>query len=161
MFISGFTFVRNAEKFYYPVKASISSALPIVDEFIVALGDSEPGDTTDEIVTGIKDNKLNIFTRTWDPELFLNSRIFAHETQFALEQCKGQWCLYLQADEVLHEDDLHIITEACKKYADDPEVDGLLLDYVQFWGDYRHVMETHGIARNDIRVVRNRLAANR
>ena len=35
MKISGFTIVRNAVKFNYPVIASIRSILPICDEFIV------------------------------------------------------------------------------------------------------------------------------
>ena len=50
MIISGFTIVRNATKLYYPVKASIQSILPLVDEFIVALGNCDEDDhTLDEI----------------------------------------------------------------------------------------------------------------
>jgi hypothetical protein len=41
MKISGFTMVRNAEKLYFPIKESILSVLPVVDEFIVALGDGD------------------------------------------------------------------------------------------------------------------------
>jgi len=33
--------VKNASKFYFPIKESIQSILPIVDEFIVALGDCD------------------------------------------------------------------------------------------------------------------------
>jgi hypothetical protein len=87
----------------------------------------------------------------------MKSEIFAHETSFALSQCSGTWCLYLQADEVLHEDDLKTITDACKKYENDLEVDGLLFDYLHFWGDYEHLMETHGFYKHEIRVVRNRI----
>ncbi|HWB64310.1 MAG TPA: hypothetical protein VG603_12415, partial [Chitinophagales bacterium] len=86
---------------------------------------------------------------------FANSRIFAHETDFGLSQCKGTWCLHLQADEVLHEDDLDIIVQACKKYESDMRVDGFLLRFVHFWGDYEHVVESHGIIRKEIRIVRN------
>ena len=46
MKISGFTMVKNAAKLYYPIKQSIMSVLPIVDEFIVALGDCDPDDKT-------------------------------------------------------------------------------------------------------------------
>jgi len=38
MKISGFTFLRNGSILGYPFKESILSVLPIVDEFIVALG---------------------------------------------------------------------------------------------------------------------------
>ncbi len=41
MKISGFTFIRNGDKLYYPVQESIRSVLEIVDEFVVALGDSD------------------------------------------------------------------------------------------------------------------------
>jgi hypothetical protein len=38
MKISGFSFVRNGIKLYYPVIESIQSILPICDEFIIAVG---------------------------------------------------------------------------------------------------------------------------
>ncbi|MGH7953853.1 MAG: glycosyltransferase, partial [Limisphaerales bacterium] len=38
MKVSGFTFLRNGQKFGYPFVESIRSILPIVDEFVVALG---------------------------------------------------------------------------------------------------------------------------
>ena len=40
MKISGFTMVRNAGKYYFPIKESIQSVLPIVDEFIVEFNSS-------------------------------------------------------------------------------------------------------------------------
>ncbi len=157
MLISAFTFVRNADKYYFPIEAAIRSALPIADEMVVALGKGDEGDKTEETINNINSPKLKIFQRIWDPALFANSKIFAHETDFALAQCKGTWCLYLQADEVLHEDDLQVILEACKKYEHDLEVEGLLFDYVHFWGDYNHVVETHGMHRCEVRVIRNNI----
>lgn len=157
MSISAFTFSRNADKLYYPVEASIRSALAIVDEFIVALGDSDADDNTEAIIEAIGDKKIKIFKRQWDPALFRNTKIFAHEADFGLSRCEGDWCLHLQADEVLHEDDLPIITEACKKYLDIKEVDGMLFDFVHFWGDYNHVMRSHNFHNREIRMVRNHI----
>lgn len=159
MLISAFTFARNTDKLYYPVKESLISVLPIAEEVIVALGAGDADDKTEEIINSIGDERIKIFHRVWDPALFANSRIFAHETDFALSQCKGAWCLYLQADEVLHEDDMNAILGACKKYEHDPEVEGLLFRYEHFWGDYEHLIETHGLIRNEIRVVRNGIGA--
>ena len=121
----------------------------------MALGEGDADDRTEEIIKSIGNPKIKIFNRQWDPALFASSKIFAHETSFALNQCKGTWCLYLQADEVLHEDDLANIIEACKKYEHDLAVDGLLFSYEHFWGDYEHLVETHGLIRREIRVVRN------
>ncbi len=157
MKISGFTMVRNAEKFYFPVKESIQSILPIVDEFIVALGDNEEGDHTRELIESIGSDKIKIYERVWDKEKFLNSEIFAYETNFALQQCTGDWCFYIQADEVVHEKDLAVIKEACEKYLGDKRVDALLFQYLHFWGDYDHYLPFHGWYKNEMRVVRNNI----
>lgn len=36
--ISGFTFIRNGVELAFPFEASIRSLLPLVDEFVVAVG---------------------------------------------------------------------------------------------------------------------------
>ena len=159
MFISAFTMARNADKFYFPFREAILSVLPVADEVIVALGEGDDDDKTEALVKSIADSKVKIFNRQWDPALFANGHIFAHETTFALNQCKGTWCLYLQADEVVHEDDLANIVAACKKYEHDLSVDGMLFSYRHFWGDYEHLVETHGLIRNEIRIVRNGIGA--
>ena len=43
MKISGFTFIRNGNKFDFPYIESIKSILPLVDELVIAVGDSEDG----------------------------------------------------------------------------------------------------------------------
>jgi len=57
--VSGFTIVRNAIKYGYPVEESVRSLLPLVDELVVGVGDSE--DATWELVAGIGDPKLKPF----------------------------------------------------------------------------------------------------
>ena len=89
MKISGFTFVRNATRYYYPVKESILSVLPLVDEFIVALGEGHPGDRTREEIESIGSDKIRILDRVWDKDLMVDGKIYAHETNFALSQCTG------------------------------------------------------------------------
>ena len=56
MKISGFTFVRNATKLYLPVRESIISVLPLVDEFIIALGDCAHDDKTLEEIKKLRDD---------------------------------------------------------------------------------------------------------
>ena len=97
MKISGFSFCRNAIKLYYPVVESIRSALPIVDEFVVAVGESE--DDTLDAIRGIGDPKIRIIETQWDPQHFVRGAINAIQTDIALQACTGDWCLYLQADE--------------------------------------------------------------
>jgi hypothetical protein len=157
--LSGFAMMRNATKLYYPAVESVRSALPIVDEFVIALGKGDPDDDTEARLRALRDPKLRIIERTWDPNLYRDGAIFAHETSFALGQCRSTWCLYLQADEVLHEDALPTIVESCRRYRDEMEVEGLLFDYYHFWGDYKHHLDTHGVCRREIRIVRNGIGA--
>ncbi len=155
MKISGFTMVRNATKYYFPVKESILSILPIVDEFIVALGQSDPDDRTREEIESIASDKIKIFERFWSEKDFIDGQIFAKETNFALSQCSGDWCFYLQADEVVHEKEHEKIVNACKKHLNDKRIDGFLFDYYHFWGDYDHYLPFHGWYKHEIRIVRN------
>jgi glycosyltransferase involved in cell wall biosynthesis len=154
MKISGFTMVRNAEKYYFPIKESIQSVLPIVDEFIVALGDG--GDNTRGLIESIGSDKIRIYDRKWSTDDFVDGKVFAKETTFALAQCQGDWCIYLQADEVVHEKDLPTIVTACQAYLNENRVDGLLFKYFHFFGDYDHYLPFHGWYKHEIRVVRNR-----
>lgn len=147
--------VRNATKYYFPIKESILSVLPIVDEFIVALGDCAPDDYTREEIESIGSDKIKIFDRVWSEKDFIDGKIFADETTFALRQCTGDWCIYLQADEVIHEKDHQAIVAACTDLLTEKNVDGFLFDYYHFFGDYDHYLPFHGWYKNEIRIVRN------
>src|SRR5215470_17601387 len=118
MRLSGFSFVRNALDLYYPVVESIRSALPICDEFVIAAGDST--DETTSVLRGIADPKLRIIETTWDRDQFVRGASNAVQTNIALAACSGDWALYLQADEVLHEDDHGPLLERLRAYEDDP-----------------------------------------
>ncbi len=157
MTISGFTFVRNAEKLYFPIKESILSVLPLVDEFVVALGNCDADDHTEALIAAIGSPKIKIVRRVWDKAAFVDGKIYRDETNFALSLCKGDWCLYIQADEVLHEQDLKKIKNACQNHLTNPNVEGFLFDYKHFWGDYDHCLQSHCWYKHDIRLVRNHI----
>ena len=101
--ISGFSMVRNATKLYYPVKASIESILPIVDEFVIALGKGDADDHTLEEIQKIQSDKIKIIHTEWDLEKYPGGAEYAHQTDIAKQHCKGDWLFYLQSDEVIHE----------------------------------------------------------
>ena len=152
MRISGFSFVRNAIDLYYPVVESIRSALPICDEFIVAAGDSSDGTTA--LLGAIGDPKVRIIETEWDERLFSRGFSNAAQTNIALAACRGDWCLSLQADEVLHEDDLDALGARLRRYRDDRRVDGLVFEYRHFYADYDHYQDAHSWYRREVRVVR-------
>lgn len=148
--------VRNADKYYFPIKECILSILPIVDEYIVALGDSDPDDNTRAIIESIQSPKIKIYDRVWSEKEFIDGKIFANETTFALQQCTGDWCISLQADEVIHEKDHEKIKTACKKFLNEKNVDGFLFHYYHFFGDYNHHLPGHGLHHHEIRLVRGK-----
>lgn len=153
--ISGFTMVKNADKLYYPIKASIESILPIVDEYVVALGDCDEDDQTEQEILSIGSDKIRIIHTKWDLEKYPNGTENAHQTDIAKEACKGDWLFYLQADEVVHEKDHPAIVKRCEELLNDQEVEGILFKYYHFWGDYDHHHVAHGWYPREIRIVRN------
>jgi Glycosyl transferase family 2 len=134
MKISGFTFCRNAVLYDYPVVESIRSILPIVDEFVVNVG--RCGDGTLELIRSIGDPKVRIVESVWDETLRKDGLIYSQQTNIALSHCTGDWAFYLQADEVIHEDDLPRIVEAIQTHQRSPKVKGLIFRYLHFVGDY-------------------------
>jgi hypothetical protein len=155
MKISGFTIGKNISKLYYPMKESILSILPVVDEFIVVLGDCDPDDTTRETIESIGSKKIKIIDSVWDTGRFQSGTIYAQQTHLAKKHCTGDWLFYIQADEVVHEKFLPVIQKRCREFLDDREVEGLLFKYIHFWGDYWHYHDSHGWYRNEIRIIRN------
>lgn len=155
MKISGFTFIRNGEKLYYPFRESIESILPICDEFVVAIGKGDDDDHTREMIAAIGSPKIKIIDTVWDTEKWSGGSIYAAETDIALSHCTGDWCFYLQADEVIHEKDLEVIKRRCEQLLDDKRVAGLIFRYKHFWGDYEHYNQSHAWYPNEIRIIRN------
>lgn len=153
MRISGFSFARNAVKLDYPLREALLSVLPAVDELVVAVAPGDPDDTTRELVASLDDPRVRIVDAVWDDAR--RQEVYADLTNVALDQCTGDWCLYIQADEALHEDDVPVLRARCEELLDDRRVEGLLFDYLHFFGDYRHLQDGHGWYQREIRVVRN------
>jgi glycosyltransferase involved in cell wall biosynthesis len=139
--ISGFTFVFNAIRFDYPVVESIKSILPIVDEFIVNVGPDEDG--TRSLIESIGDPRIKIVQSRWNPNLNTGGYLFAQQTNIALFNCTGRWAFYLQADEVVHEEDLALIMEYADRYQEDDRVEGLSFWHLDFWGDYHTILNVY------------------
>lgn len=155
MKISGFSFVRNGIKLYYPLKEAIESILPICDEFVIAVGEGDEDDNSREVVESINSPKIKIFDTVWEEKYWKKGKINAIQTNIAKEACSGDWCFYLQADEVVHEKYLDTIAARCEKFEKDDRIEGLLFDYKHFWGDYHHYFRSHAWYPREIRIVKN------
>jgi len=157
MRISGFSFARNTDKLGYPIAESIKSILPICDEFIIAIGKGDDGDRTHELVERINSPKITIIDTVWTDRETLKNGIYSQQTNIALGACKGDWCFYIQADEVLHEKHLDTIAKRCDILYNNKSVEGLLFGYRHFWGDYDHFQAGHAWYPFEIRIIRNHI----
>lgn len=157
MKVSGFTFIRNAVKYDYPVVEAIRSILPLCDDFIVAVGNSD--DNTEEVIQSIDQQKITVLNTSWDdsPEMKKSGEVFASETNKAFRAVPedSDWAFYIQGDEVVHEKYLDTIHRAMEKWKDDKRVDGLLFKYLHFYGSYDYVGISQRWYRKEIRVIRN------
>jgi hypothetical protein len=155
MKICGFTIVRNAIKFGYPVLESIKSILPVCDLMVVAVGNSDDG--TLELIKNIDKEKILIIETIWDDNLRQGGRVMAVETNKAMDAISDEfdWCFYIQADEVVHEKYHPVILREMERYKDQPEVEGLLFNYLHFWGTYDYIGVSRKWYRREIRVIKN------
>ncbi len=157
MKISGFTFARNADLLYYPIKESILSILPICDEFIALIGKGDSEDRTRKIVESLQSPKIRIVDTVWREKEALGDHVFREQANLGLAQCTGDWCFHLQPDEVVHENHLPVIQDKCRDLLGHGEVEGLLFNFRHFWGDYDHYQVNHKWFTHEIRIVRNGL----
>ena len=155
MTVAGFTFIRNAIKYDYPIVEAISSILPLCDYVVVAVGHSE--DDTLDLVKSIHPTKIRIIETVWDDSLREGGQALAIETNKAFEavDADADWCLYIQGDEVLPEMYYPAIKNALEKWKNDPNTEGLLFKYRHFYGSYDYIGTARGWYRHEIRIIKN------
>ena len=155
MKVAGFSFIRNAIQYDYPIIEAITSVLPLCDEFVIAVGDSD--DNTLSLIEAISSDKIRIIRTTWDEGARAGGRVLAQETDKALGAISPDvdWAFYIQGDEVLHENYIPVVREAMQKYLADKRVEGLLFNYLHFYGSYSYVGDSRRWYRREVRVIRN------
>jgi len=157
MKVTGFTFIRNAVKYDYPVVEAIKSILPVCNDFVVAVGKSD--DNTADLIQSIDKQKIKIIETIWDdsPEMKKGGRVFALETDKAFHAipADSDWAFYIQGDEVIHEKYLDNIYLSMERFKDDIRIDGLLFNYLHFYGSYDYVGISPNWYRHEIRVIKN------
>lgn len=155
MKVSGFAIARNVLKADYPIREALMSIAPLCDEIIVAVGKSE--DDTKSYIEGLNIPQLKIIDTVWDDNLREGGAVLADETNKALANVSkdSDWLFYIQADECVHEQDLPHIKKAMEDNLNNPMINGLLFDYLHFYGSYDFVGDSRRWYRNEIRIIRN------
>ena len=161
MKVSGFTFLRNGQKLGYPFVESIRSVLPLVDEFVIALGPCE--DDTEKKLRAIGDPKIRIIPTHWNERMrsdySIKGFVYGQQKSIALFNCTGDWAFYLEGDEVVHENDLPKIRAAMEKHLADPRVEALAFDYLHFYGNANTYAWSPRWYRSEVRILRNTIPA--
>lgn len=146
--VCGFSFGRNLTQLNYPVEVAVQSVLPLCKRFVFAVGASDD-DTRDRVaaidtsgMNGGQGGRIDILDTQW-PELQIDGTVLAIEANKALDAAEQiakddgcTWGFYIQADEVIHEDDHALIASAMSHWADQPHVKALLFRYLHFVLDY-------------------------
>ena len=150
--LSGFTLVRNAVQLNFPIVPAIASVLEVCDEVVVNVGKSD--DETRDVVAGIGDARVRIIDSEWN--LSKGDDMLAQETQRAMDACRGKWGIYVQADEVLHERGARILKQLVGDWDRDERVEGMLVDYLHFYGGFERVATNRQWYRREVRCIRLR-----
>ena len=153
MKLSAFTFIKNGEILGYPFIESILSVLPIVDEFVINVGESE--DDTLARIKELDDPKIRIIESKWNDNMRDRGYVYAQQKMIAQFNCTGDWAFYIEGDEVMHEDDLEKLRETCEKYKDDDEVEAIAFDYYHFYGNANTYLESSHWYRSEPRIIKN------
>jgi len=153
---SGFTIVRNAEKLDYPFRESVHSLLPLCRDIVINCGDSTDG--TRAICQQLIDEnpgRIRVFDTIWEKRDQRGGLQLKVQSDAALARCESDWCVYLQADEAIHEDDIPLIQQAMRTADSRPDIDGILFDYVHFYGSYDYQITGRNWYRREVRAFKN------
>jgi len=153
MKVSAFTFIKNGQILGYPFLQSIQSILPIVDEFIINVGESE--DDTLGMIRSIKDKKIRIVESRWNDGMSDRGYVYGQQKMIAQFNCTGDWAFYIEGDEVYHESDLEKITKSMELHLKDKNVEALVFDFKHFYGNAISVLNSPGWYRSEARIIKN------
>lgn len=151
----GFTLLRNGVKYDYSFRESFQSLSALTEEVYVAL---DKGDDN-SLEESKKIPKIKIIPSVWDMNL-KKGLVLSVETNKALATLRkdhgnddSAWGIYLQADEVLHEDDYEIL-KADIEQAQRTGCDAISFCYLHFWQTHHHVAISKRWYPHEIRAIK-------
>ena len=130
MKVSAFTFIKNGQILGYPFLQSIQSVLPIVEEFVVNVGESE--DDTLALIKSIPSSKIRIIQSQWNDSMQDRGYVYGQQKMIAQYNCTGDWAFYIEGDEVYHENELDRIRHSMEVHLNDLNVEALVVNFLSF-----------------------------
>lgn len=155
--IYGFSFLKDGVRYDYPFKEAFKSLSSIASKVYVALGQNDDG-TLEQLQ---KLPEIELIHTVWDLTLLgKGGVIFSEQANIALNKIRevhgneeSAWAVYLQSDEILHEDAIEQLKMDIKK-ADELGCDAVRLRYFHFWKSHYEVAINKRWYPTEIRVVK-------
>jgi hypothetical protein len=151
----GFSILRNGVKYDYSFKESLLSLSGLVESTYLALDPGE--DSTKEELSALP--SLKIIPSTWDMSL-KKGLVLSVETNKALDGVRANhgeddeaWGIYLQADEVLHEEDYQLLKRDILR-AQSEGYDAISFRYLHFWQTHHHLVISKKWYPQEIRAIK-------
>lgn len=150
--VSGFSIIRNATLLDFPIEASIASVLSGVDEFVLAVGRSDDDTLERARRFAASHARVRIIETVWD--VSVGSTVLSIETNRAMDACRGTWGIYIQADEVVEDGGAERLRRMIGEVDRDSEIEGLVVDYLHFYGSFDQVGVSRRWYRREVRALR-------
>jgi hypothetical protein len=116
---------------------------------------TEDDGTYQYLLNNLKDQKYIFLKSWWDPTITKSGLILSQQTNIALKACTGDYCQYIQGDECVHQDDLKDILNGVQAMEADRQVDGLIFNYLHFYGNVDTYKYIRSMYRREVRLIRN------
>ncbi len=150
--IAGFSIIRNATLLDFPLEASVASVLPVVDEFVLAVGRSDDDTLARAQALAAAHPTLRLIDTEWD--FSRGTLVLSEQTNLAMAACAADWGIYIQADEVLGDGAAARLRQTIERVHGRPNVEGVVVDYLHFYGSFDVVGVSRRWYRREIRAVR-------
>lgn len=132
------------------------------DEIIINVGFDDPDCTQDDgtfeyLKNHFNHQKYRFLKSYWDPAKTKSGLILSEQTNIALKAATGEFIHYIQGDEAIHEEDFPAIHDGIMKMKEDSRIQGLVFDYIHFYGNLDVVKHTRNTYRREVRIIRNHI----
>lgn len=134
--LGGFVCVRNGFELDYCWELAVESLLKVVDELVLCDSDSTDGTTQAMQRMADKDSRIRVVNWPWPSPKGQSHNWFIDWLNFARQQLKSDYCIYLDADEVLS--DTPECHAALREAVEQDKC--LTVDRLNFWKDPQHLI---------------------
>jgi hypothetical protein len=134
--LTGVTLVKDGNTLGYPFVQNLRSLAELCDEVLVNVGYGSDDTIASVFQLQRYYPSIRVFQNGWDMKNTGDGSELAKQANIVLNFAQSDWVIYLQADELIHEDDMHSLRIYLDSVPSSVTQIELLRTY--FWGDLQH-----------------------